>query len=426
MKVSRALGLARNNLARNRRGALLSALGVAIGIGCLVFFGGLGAGITDVVRTRIFPVDAATLEVVPPQVSIGSILGGGALDEDAITRLKALPGVTDAYPKMSVRVSAVSRYSGDFFGRPLRMGLELMAVGVDPRLVGQDVAAGKAFVDGGPGSPIPVLVSTRLLEIYNSSFAAQRGLPKLAPALLTGFRFPAEFGRSFVSPSGTRIDEVQLEVVGFSPRALLAGITVPLDTARRINGEHGRDTKNYSSVVLRAATPDRLPTLAAEVRKMGFEVDDADRQMAENVGAGIAVVTAAFALLSALVTLLAAVNIAHAFHAAVRERRREIGVLRAVGASRRDVLAVLLGEAAIIGVAGAIVGIVVGVAASFAIDAAAARLLPDFPFKPESFFAFDGGLLLAALVTGFAAAVFGALGPARSAANMEPALALAE
>ncbi len=57
-------------------------------------------------------------------------------------------------------------------------------------------------------------------------------------------------------------------------------------------------------------------------------------------------------------------------------------------------------------------------------DVLAARKLPDFPFKPASFFAFP--LWLWGVGLGFAAlfAVLGALGPARRAARVDPAGAL--
>lgn len=426
MILARALVLARRNLARNRRGAALSALGVAVGVGCLVFFTALGAGVTNVVRTKIFPLDASTIEVIAPTVSIGSLFGGGQLDEATLKRLTELPGVSEAMPKMNVRVSAISRYNGDFFGRNVRMGLEIMAVGVDPRLLSKDLASGRVFSDPGAGKPLPVLISTRLLELYNKSFAAQRNLPKLSPELLTGFMLPVEFGRSFVAVVGTRVEEAQLEVVGFSDRALLGGVTLPLEVARRLNREHGQDADTYTSVVLRASTPDMLPQLASTVRRMGFELDDSEQKMAEQVGWGIAVVTAALALLSALISLLAAINIAHAFYASVRERRREIGVLRAVGASESDVLRVLLLEAAIVGLVGGVLGLFAGALGAFTIDLVSARVLPDFPFKPDSFFVWSPAIVLGGLAVALLASIGGAFPPARSAARSDPAVALSE
>lgn len=426
MTWSGAVALARRNLSHNRRGAILSALGVAIGVGCLTFFTGLGQGISSVVRTRIFPIDQATVEVVPPHLSLGSLFGGGHLDEATLKRLAAIPGVAEALPKMSVRVSAVSRYDGDFFGRPLHMGMELIAIGVDPKIVAKDLPSPEKFVDVPPGQPIPVVVSTRLLELYNKAFAAQRGLPTLSAGLLTGFRIPAEFGQSFVTATEGRSQSESLEVVGFSPGALLGGVTVPLATAQRLNKLHGKDAASYSAVVLRAASPDALPGISTEVRAMGFDVDDSEQKLGEQIGWGILVVTAALALLSGLITALAAINITHAFYAAVRERRKEIGILRAVGASRSDVMRTLMVEASFVGLTGALSGVVSGMGLALLCDVAARRWLPDFPFKPESFFQFSPPLVMAAALVGVAAALLGAFGPARAAAQADPVAALTE
>lgn len=426
MNVASAFALARHNLARGRRAAASAAFGVAVGVASLVFFVALGSGLSEVVRTRVLPVDHALVEVVQPRVSLGSLLGGGGLDDEAVRRFSELPGVEAALPKMNVRVSAVSRYNGDFFGRPLRFGMEIMAVGVDPRLVQGDVAAGRRFADAGEDAAMPVLISTRLLEIYNGSFAVQRNLPRLSPDLLTGFRFPVEFGRSYIAAVGREGHAAQLEVVGFSPRALLGGVTLPLEVARRINRSHGVDDRTYSSVVLRAASPDRVPEVAAAVRRMGFEIDDTEKTLAEQAGFGILAVTLGFALLSLLVTLLAAFNVSHAFRAAAKERRREIGILRAVGAARADVLRLFLAEAALVGLAGSAAGLLAGVGAASLVDVLAARVLPEFAFRPESWFLFPPWLLAGALLLGTVSALAGALLPAAEAAGQDPVAALAE
>src|SRR5690606_19802767 len=86
-------------------------------------------------------------------------------------------------------------------------------------------------------------------------------------------------------------------VVAFSERAMLQGITVPLEAAREINWRFGREAETYSSVVLEAERPDAVPTLVEEVRRLGFEVDESERRLAERLGAGVAVVSGTLALL---------------------------------------------------------------------------------------------------------------------------------
>jgi len=418
--------LVRLSLARERKGAFFSAFGVAMGVGALVFFLGLGLGVGRVIREDIFPTDARLVDVVPPAVSLGSLLGGGKLDAPTVERLRALPGVEAAYRKMNVRVPAVTRYDGVFFGSRLRMGMEVLALGVEPALVQGDVQLGE-FKDAGEGQPIPSLVSTRLLELYNKTFAPARKLPQLSANMLVGFGFPVEFNRSYVaaaSASGAT-QAAQAQVVGASDRALLAGITIPLEAAIRLNRAFGMDAENYSGVTLVATDPSRVPAIVDAVRGMGLEIDDQERRMAENSGAAVALTTAALALLSILICLLAAVNIAHALSASVRARAREIGVMQAVGASRSDIRAIVLAEAAVVGLAGGASGTAAALLLALGVDKLAAGYLPNFPFKPDSFFSFPWPVVVGGVLLGLAAALAGAYFPSRRAAATDPARTLA-
>jgi len=425
MRLDALSRLVRLSLARERKGAFFSAFGVAMGVGTLVFFIALGLGVGRVIREKIFPNDARLVDVVPASVSLGSLLGGGTLDAAAVERLRALPGVEAAHRKMSVRVPAVTRYDGVFFGTRLRMGMEVLAVGVDPDLVKGDVQLGE-FKDAGEGQPIPALVSTRLLELYNKTFAPARKLPQLSSGMIVGFGFPVEFNRSYVSASATGPSvPTQTQVVGASDRAMFAGITLPLETAVRINRQAGVDAETYSGVTLVARDPSHVPALVDAVKAMGLEIDDQERRMAENSGAAVALTTSALALLSILICVLAAVNIAHALSASVRARAKEIGVMQAVGASRADIRAIVLAESAVVGLAGGVIGTGVALAASLGVDRFAAGYLPNFPYKPESFFSFPWPVVLGGVLLGLLAALAGAYFPSRRAAATDPARTLA-
>lgn len=417
--------LVKLSLARDRRSALSSAFGLAVGVASLVFFVSLGLGVGAIVREKVFPVDSSLVEVVPAQLSFG-LLGGGTLDEATVARLSALPGVERAFKKMNVRAPAVTIYRGDFFGRPLHMGLEVLAVGVEPDFVRGDVLLGE-FVDPGPDKPIPAIASTRLLEIYNKSFAPQRSLPQLSGQLLTGFIFPIDFNRSFVTstPQSASAIPSQAQLVGVSDRGLLAGITIPLEAARRINAAANLDAKTFTGVALKATDPSRVPGIVAAVKAMGLRVDDQERRMSENAGAAVAISTSSLALLSVLICLLAAFNIAHAFSASVRAREKELGVMRAVGASRRALFRLVLVEALVLGVVGGVLGTALALAASLGLDLAAVHLVPEFPFKPDSWFQRPVWLLGGGVVLGVLAAVAGAWLPARRASRTDPARVLA-
>jgi ABC-type antimicrobial peptide transport system permease subunit len=110
----------------------------------------------------------------------------------------------------------------------------------------------------------------------------------------------------------------------------------------------------------------------------------------------------------------------------VRERTREIGILRAVGATRGDVAAVVLAEAAATGLAGGVVGVLLALGAAALLDRVARKGLPDFPFKPPSFFHFEATHVVLGIAVALAAALVGAFFPARAAARLDPAKALTE
>ena len=85
----------------------------------------------------------------------------------------------------------------------------------------------------------------------------------------------------------------------------------------------------------------------------------------------------------------------------------------------------LVTEAAVIGMAASVLGVAAAVAGGAVADAFAAGRVPDFPFKPESFFAFSPWLVVPVILLAVAACVIGALPPSFRAAAGDPSDALA-
>jgi ABC-type antimicrobial peptide transport system permease subunit len=129
-------------------------------------------------------------------------------------------------------------------------------------------------------------------------------------------------------------------------------------------------------------------------------------------------------LVATVILLVALFNIAHTFRVLVAERQGEIGLYRALGASQADVLSWLLALAATVGALSGAIGCAVARVGALIADFVAARQLPDFPFKPESFFVFPSWLLAAGAAFAAFVSVAGAFGPARRAARVDPAQAL--
>jgi len=126
------------------------------------------------------------------------------------------------------------------------------------------------------------------------------------------------------------------------------------------------------------------------------------------------ILTAALGGIAAVSLSVAGIGIMNVMLVAVTERTSEVGLLKALGVTRGQILGVFLVEAAMMSTLGGLLGLGVG----FAGLAVARDVLPDFPLQPPVW-AVYGGLAVAIGV----GVVFGAI-PARRASGLDPVLAL--
>jgi hypothetical protein len=415
------------NLVAGRGAALVDVAAAAVGAATLALFVALGLGVGDAAR-RMFPADARFVEVVPAQVSLGGLLGGGRLDEAALARLAALPGVRSAWPRQNllVPVAAPEPPRGLEAAWPAGMTVQIPVVGVDPAMVAEDTRRGVAFADVADGQPIPVVLSRRLLEIYDKTLAPTWGIRGLPAGLdPVGLELPLRIGASIIpGRSERRVIEVRVRLAGLSDRVPLYAMAFPLATVQRLHRLYHRSDPGYGQVTLLAAQPGDAPVIAAAARRMGFEVDRTEQATAERVGTVVGITTGALSALALLVTGLAALAIARSRAASVAARSREIALLQALGATGRDVRTLVLAEALLVGAGGGLLGVAVGRGLGLAGNLAWQRLLPDFPYRPEAILHFPAWLLLACVAVVALSAVIGALAPAAAAARIDPARAL--
>jgi putative ABC transport system permease protein len=477
MRGSDLIRLAQQSLRRHKRTYALSAVGIVAGIAAFTFFIALSGGVRAVVLGRIFPVDR--IEIVAKSFDLGPLKLGGhgsalaaKLDDDAVKRLASVPGVLGAYPKQKLAFKAMGWAGGEVFGRNIRF--EVFADGIDSGVLdSDDVAPGESFNANGlaaesegpacdpkqevpvtanapsgeevPGTcaegtycladtkrcapPIPVLVSSHLLEMYNGSAARAFRTPKLSEGTLLGLIGTLQFGRSFAGrEKGKPVIQRRARVVGISDKAILFGTTMPLGYVRAYNriyrGDDGAD--EYDSVVLRIASAERIAEVAdiVEGASHGFELDARSRASLR-AGLLITIMTLALSLITLAIVAIASIHVAHSFFMLVLERRREIGVLRAVGAASADVRMLILAESASVGLAAGLCGLVLARLAAMAFDSLAAKLLPAFPYRPDTYFHFPVWLNAGALAFAVVFCVLGAALPASRAAKVAPARALA-
>ncbi len=425
MKLADIGRMAYSDVMATRGRAAISATGIALGIMVLAVIAGLGLGTREVVLNKVvgrLPVDI--IEVVPRTVSLGlfevntGFFGGTPLDQNTLARLAAMPGVVAAYPKLEVRLPMGARGGTQIFGRSLYT--DLFMNGLPVELLAPEL--GDAFHD--TRDFVPVVISDQLIDIYNASVAPSLGTPRLTSKTLNGFQFDIVFGRSLMlgSRGARRTGQEPAQIVGASRYAMRLGVTVPIETARRLVATYGdpEEDERYASILLRVDSPTAVPAVTAAVQAAGLAVDETAKRTSDIITGA----TLLASLVGLLVLMLAALNIAHTFVASLTERRRELAILRAVGARRLDLVLLVLAQAAIIGVAGGVLGLLLGRAGAWLLNWGAQVVLGDLPFTPTVLL--PPWLAAVSLGAAVVASLLGALWPAIRASRAPLARVLGE
>jgi putative ABC transport system permease protein len=483
------LSLIWTNLARSKKNVVMSSIGIIIGVGALVFFIGLSEGIKQVVLGRIFLIDQVEVippKIGLGAQALGALFGASAenelLTDDLTESFNDIDGLSGVYPKMKFTFPAFGFGGRALLGRDIRG--ELIADGIDPQLVAEELGPqtifrdreslgrcddqnpcevgadciagqcqpmscqppkkrrGESVVDPCPGEsycakdlkqclrPIPVLLNPQLLELYNGGLAVAlgkgRSLPKIDPSLVQNFIFNVELNRSALMRQRGKSLRRKLQVAGFSNKAMSVGVTLPISYVKKLNryftskeaGSH------YHSIILKVKDQKRFPDIVNLVKARGLDLAEKTSN-AVQAAQIILSIEAIFTLISLVIVGIASLNISQMFFMMITQRRREIGLLRALGASPQDIQKIILGEATLIGLFGGILGTSVGFFAGKLTDFLAAQL-PRFPYKPDSFFIYPWWVWGAGILVAIIFCIFGAYFPARSAANQEPAEALTQ
>ncbi|MDD3531548.1 MAG: ABC transporter permease [Candidatus Pacebacteria bacterium] len=139
------------------------------------------------------------------------------------------------------------------------------------------------------------------------------------------------------------------------------------------------------------------------------------------VGTIVGAVELALVIIALVSLLVGAVGIMNTMYTSVLERTKQIGIMKAVGASRDAIMSLFLIESGIIGFVGGFFGVVLGLAMSYLIGLAAASQGAPGLF---SFATIDYFELFVIMVITFITGVVSGVLPARAAARLEPAEAL--
>lgn len=462
MRAASLLVLVGRDLVRTRGALATSGFGIAAATSALAFFLSLGLGVRAVLLGDVFPADRVELE--PPKAADPGLVGlllpqqWPGISKEQVESLRALEDAKHVYPKLRFAFPASARGGKGVLGRDVGTS-ELPGDGIEPSLVAGELPEGalpfedpllratKAcsanadcgddqFCESIPGKdeglccdPVPVLVSRYLVELFDKTMAPAHKLPPIGETIVSRANrvvFDVRLGDSLIGKAKTGSPRVvKARLIGISRRAVDLGVTIPIDVVRRYNREYSGDdaAEKLTSVVVEAKSAAHTARVVAHAQSIGLEPKDTH---ARDVSLLLSGIMALLSLVAGVIFVVSASNIAHTFRSLVDERRVEIALYRAVGASASDVRTWMLSLAVVVGVGGGAVGLAVARLAAYGADRLAATKLPDFPFKPETFFDFPPWLFLGAM--GFAAlfALLGAISPARRASKVDPVTVLAE
>ncbi|CAN5871833.1 ABC transporter permease [soil metagenome] len=199
---------------------------------------------------------------------------------------------------------------------------------------------------------------------------------------------------------------------------------VALELARGSGALGDSDTEGYDSAVVRVSDPVALTEVRRRIADLGFGSFSIVDEL-EQLRTVFLILDSVLALLGGISLLVASFGIANTMIMSILERTREIGIMKAIGAEDREIKLIFFVEAAVIGLTGGVVGTLV----AWAVDGIANRLAYQFILKPQGasyvdFFSLPPYLSLGAILFAVVISILAALYPAARAARIDPVKAL--
>jgi putative ABC transport system permease protein len=390
------LRLTAGSVLMQRLRSQLTALGIAIGIAAVVLLTSIGEGIHQYVLAEFTQFGTNLIGINPGKATIhGASMGMFGTErpltiEDA-EALQRVPYVRKVVPVMQGN----ARVRGG--GRSRRT--TVYGVGPDmPEAFRLKVAIGRFLPADDPNSP-------RSLAVLGSKMRQE----------LFGNRNP--LGEHI------RVGDNRFVIIGvMESKGQLLGFdlddTVFLPTARALELFNRDSLMEIDVLYAEGAPEDEGVAGISRILKARHGRDDVtittQKQMLDVLGAVLDILTLAVGAIGGISLLVGSVGILTIMTIAVTERTPEIGLLRALGATRAQILALFLGEAIVLAVTGGLAGLALGVGGAQVMHIA----LPALPVHtPWSYVAVAIAL---ALVIGLLSGVL----PARRAARLDPVEAL--
>ncbi len=309
-------------------------LGVALGAALFVALTSLGAGFRQASQAPLAGV-AADLLITRPSP------GGSAAAQR--TRGPRLPfGSTPFFPDEVNSIKAakgVSRIADALEIWDFGASLYQIVLGVNPDQ--KQVGPGKILLEG--------LISGRVFNVDESGVT------------VVDRHYAAIFN---LTPGDTvTIGEREFQVIGIvdqqgGSQAGVANLYIPLFEAQ---GLVDMNAGNVNQIYARIADASRIEAVAAELTNLLGPISIMSQESIFQVMGGIARISSKFSMIASLVGMSGGLALAWvALAGLITERRKEIGIMKAVGWRSRDVIRVFMGEILLLGLSGGLLGIVLG------------------------------------------------------------------
>lgn len=388
------------SLIMNKSRSFLSILGVLIGVASVIAMLALGTGAREDVKARIASLGSNILMVRPSSQR----MGGVALETGTVTRL-----TTEDALKIRERVPGVAKVAAYVSGR------------------GQVVHKNKNWNTQVIGTTYEY-PSMRASQPAEGRFFTEMETITRAKVAVIGTKVASElFGNANPLGEFIRIKRIEFLVIGVMPqkgstpwRDENDQVFIPLNTA--MYRLLGKDYIDYLDVQvaddkIMEETGEKIKDLIINLHRLKKETAAIDIRNLSDIQETISATAKTFSWLLGSIAfislLVGGIGIMNIMLVSVTERTREIGLRKAIGAHRKDILFQFIIEAVVICLVGGIIGILLGTAATVAITKFAgwAMKLSPFSVMLSLLFAFIVGL------------TFGFL-PARKASLLSPIEAL--